>query len=104
MIKLEEKYLEEIKRILSAQVPECAVWAYGSRVNGSAQEYSDIDLVVMGDGPIGWRKIEALKNAFSESNLPFMVDVLDWHAMSPEFRQVIEKQYEVVQQGKVVCK
>jgi hypothetical protein len=27
-----------------------------------------------------------------------MVDVLDWHAVSPEFRKVIEVGYEVIQE------
>jgi len=37
-----------------------------------------------------------LIEAFQESGLPFRVDVLDWHAISPEFRQVIKRKYEVL--------
>ncbi|MBF0524583.1 MAG: nucleotidyltransferase domain-containing protein [Deltaproteobacteria bacterium] len=96
MIDLDEAYLTEIKNILSIHVPECRVWAFGSRVNGQAREYSDLDLVLVGDGPLDWRRIEAVKDAFSESELPFMVDVLDWQAISPGFRLVIEQKYELV--------
>ncbi len=99
MIKMEEKYLAEIKRILHAQSPEFEVRAYGSRVNGSAKKYSDLDLALVGDGPLDWRKIAALKNAFSESDLPFMVDVVDWHTLSPEFKEIIAKEYEVIQKS-----
>ena len=40
-----------------------------------------------------------LKEAFEESDLPFRVNVLDWHEISPEFQKVIEKAYEVIQAG-----
>ena len=42
-------------------------------------------------------KIAELKEAFQESELPFRVDLLDWNAISDEFRIVIEKSgYEVI--------
>ncbi|MBI5788370.1 MAG: nucleotidyltransferase domain-containing protein [Candidatus Schekmanbacteria bacterium] len=97
MIDIEAKYLDQIKRILSAQIPGYEVWAFGSRVNGRAKKYSDLDLVVTGAVPLDWRKLEGLKTAFSESDLPFMVDVLDWHSIRAEFRRVIKERYEVLQ-------
>jgi len=97
MIDLQTKYLDEVKRILCARVPECEVRAFGSRVNGMAKEYSDLDLAVVGKGKVEWRRMEDMRDAFSESDLPITVDVLDWRAISPEFRNVIEKDYEVLQ-------
>ena len=38
-----------------------------------------------------------LVEAFQESDLPIRVDVLEWCAISPAFRQVIEQKYVVVQ-------
>jgi len=99
MINIEEKYLAEIKRILGAQVPEFEVRAYGSRVNGSALKYSDLDLALVGDNSIDWRRIAALQNAFSESDLPIMIDVVDWRSLKPEFRKLIEQEYEVIQEA-----
>jgi len=46
------------------------------------------------------RILEELKTAFSESDLEIAVDVLDWHAISPEFQRVIEGEYEVIQPGR----
>ncbi|MDI6780950.1 MAG: hypothetical protein QME49_02395 [bacterium] len=40
--------------------------------------------------------IASMDRAFSESDLPFRVDVLDWHVISPEFKGVIEAGYEVI--------
>jgi len=96
MINLETKYLEIIRSILSKHVPDCEVWVFGSRVRGRAGTYSDIDLALIGKGKIDPHRLEALRDDFSESDLPFMADVLDWHDISDSFRQAILEQYEVL--------
>lgn len=97
MIDLEEESLHVIKTILRRHVPECKVLAFGSRVKGTARRFSDLDLAVVCNEPIDWRRLEALKDAFSESDLPIMVDVLDWHALSESFRAIISRQCETLQ-------
>lgn len=97
MIDLDDKYLQDVKAILKEHVPDCEVRAYGSRVRDKARKYSDLDLAIVGTEKIDRRKIIAIKEAFAESNLPIMVDVLDVLNISDEFRNVIEKEYEVVQ-------
>jgi len=96
MINLAPHHLEAIRRILDEYVPECEVRAFGSRVNGTTKSYSDLDLAVVGSGKLSDDTLRLLKEAFEESDLPFRVDVLDWHATSPSFQKVIEEQYEVV--------
>ena len=73
--------------------------AFGSRASWTAKDYSDLDLAIVGAGPLDWRTLSRLKEAFEESDLPMRVDVLDWHAISESFRKVIEQGYVVVQQG-----
>lgn len=97
MIDLEDKYLNEVKRILSKHEPTCEVYAFGSRVTGSARKYSDLDLVLVGREQIDWRRIEELKDAFSESDLPIIIDVLDWHTVPKSFRKLIKKGSEMIQ-------
>jgi predicted nucleotidyltransferase len=97
MIDVETQYLTEIRSILQHHVPDCEVRVFGSRFNGKAKRFSDIDLALVGAESLDWERIEALKDAFSESNLPIMVDVLDWNAISPEFRKIIEQGYEGIQ-------
>ena len=70
MIKLEKKYLNEIQAILRKCSPGCEVRAFGSRIDGSARKYSDLDLAVVGDGPLSFETMGKLKEAFSESDLP----------------------------------
>ena len=98
MIDIEEKYMAEIRRIINEHVPDCEVRAFGSRIEGKAEQFSDLDLVLVGSEKLNWRRIERLKDAFAASNLPMTVDVLDWHAASKEFQAVVDKQYEVIQQ------
>lgn len=96
MIDLEPEYLDEIIRILNNYVPECEIRAFGSRVNGHARKYSDFDLVLVGKEELDWKKLEAIKDALAESDLPIMVDVIDWNTLSDEFKKIIEKKYEII--------
>lgn len=99
MIDLSSEHLAIIRNILQREVPGIEVRVFGSRINGKAETYSDLDLVLVGREKLDWKVIEALKDAFAESDLPFMVDVVDWYAVSDEFRKVIEEEYEVVRMG-----
>ena len=100
MIDIEEKYLNLIRRILSEHVPDCEVRAFGSRVEGNAGKFSDLDLVLIGSGKLDWRKIELLKDALAASDLPMIVDVLDYNAISEEFKAIVNNRYEVIQPHK----
>ena len=99
MIDLNPNHLATVQRILAEHVPECEVRAFGSRATWTAKDYSDIDLAIVGEGPLEWRTLGRLKEAFEESSLPMRVDVLDWHDISENFRKVIEQDYVVVQRG-----
>ncbi|MBC8205462.1 nucleotidyltransferase domain-containing protein [bacterium] len=99
MIDLLPEQIKIVKRILREYAPDIEVRAFGSRVNGKAEKYSDLDLVLMGKEKLDWRFIEALKDAFSESDLPFMVDVVDVRAVSESFCHIIEKNNIVIQKS-----
>lgn len=89
-----------IRRILSDHVPDAAVYAFGSRTHGAAKPHSDLDLIVCADAPVDPRRMAALCLAFEDSDLPFRVDVLDWHITDEDFRRRIAQDFVVVQQGK----
>lgn len=86
-----------VTAILRAHVPERAVWAFGSRTTGRAKPYSDLDLAIIGDAPLGLPRLAALAEAFTESDLPWKVDVVDWATTSEAFREVIARDGVVVQ-------
>ncbi len=100
MIDLRLDQLDIVKSILAAHVPDTEVRVFGSRVTWTAKDYSDLDLVIVGQEKINRKTLYGLAEAFEESALPFRVDVLDWHRISEAFRQVIEEAYEVIQKSK----
>lgn len=67
-------------------------------MNGTAHEGSDLDLVVRNPADLSHPQpdMSELREAFSESNLPILVDLLDWARIPESFRQ------EIVRGGKVV--
>ena len=69
---------------------------FRSRANGTARRFSDLDLALISPKPIPWEQMEAVKDAFSESDLPIMVDVLDWHEASAGFRKRVLQNFEVL--------
>ncbi len=97
MVNISSRQLETIKRILGEYVGECEVRAFGSRVNGSAKGYSDIDVAVIGPNKMERRTKMLLREAFEESDLPFRVDIIDYNRASDEFRAIINAKYEILQ-------
>lgn len=93
MIDIEPSDLETVKAILSRYIPEYEVWIFGSRVNGTAKKFSDLDLAVITDSPLNLDTLIDLKAAFSDSDLPFKVDIVDWATTSENFKNIINKQH-----------
>ncbi|WP_298691746.1 nucleotidyltransferase family protein [uncultured Sulfuricurvum sp.] len=96
MIDLSTENLTLLKKIISEYIPECEIRVFGSRVNGTAKPYSDIDIALKCGSPIDRRTMSRLKEALQESTLPIRIDILDWNSISEEFRGVIEEGYEVI--------
>ena len=96
MIDVSQEQLGIILHILNKCVPDCEVRAFGSRFKRTAGDYSDLDLAIVGGQKLDWKLIGEITDEFEESDLPFRVDVLDWNAISPEFRKVIQQGYEVI--------
>lgn len=99
MIDLSPQQLAEVRRILIDHIPGRKVWAFGSRISGSAKPFSDLDLAIMGAEPVDFRTLSALKDAFAESNLPFRVDLVEWATTAENFRQIIRQSHEELVKG-----
>lgn len=92
------EHLAIVRQILQQHIPDYEVRAFGSRVKGNAKPYSDLDLVVMTtDQPLTLAEHADLADAFSESDLPWKVDLVDWRLISDEFKRLIEERYLIVQ-------
>ena len=88
---------EIIKSILSQIIPERQVWAFGSRVNGNKKEFSDLDIVVLGEESLAQEKEADLHNAFINSELPFKIDIVIWSRTSDKFKSIINQSHKVIQ-------
>ena len=84
-----------VLRILNEIVPDREVRAFGSRVTGKAKPFSDLDLAIMGDEPLPLETRAQLKEAFSESDLPWKVDLMDWALIDIEFQNIISKKWTI---------
>lgn len=89
-----------VQAILQKHVPDRDVWAFGSRAKGNAKDYSDLDLAILGEQPLGLAVSAALADDFSESDLPWKVDVVDWATTSASFRKIIAQDKVLVQSGR----
>jgi uncharacterized protein len=97
-LDLRPEWLEIIRRILVVNLPDSEVIAYGSRVTGTCHEGSDLDLVVRNplNPHLPTRNLGEVRNAFSESNVPILIDILDWAQIPDSFRGEIERDGVVV--------
>lgn len=91
MINLNQEYLETVIKIIRQYIPNQRVCLFGSRTKEIAKPFSDIDLAIMSENKIPLSKVAELQNAFSESDLPYRVDVVDWSVVSQEFKTAIQK-------------
>jgi len=96
---LREKDRQAIVRLARATFqPPVVILAYGSRVTGDAHETSDLDLALRRpDGePIPLRQLMAFRNALRDSNIPILIDVMDWARMPETFRAQVQACHEVL--------
>lgn len=86
MIDCSEKDLEIVKKVILEVLPDVKVFAFGSRVNGKCGKFSDLDLALDSEMIIPLEKLAALREEFSESNLPFRVDLVDLNRVPENIR------------------
>ncbi|MEE1653574.1 nucleotidyltransferase domain-containing protein [Brachymonas sp. G13] len=96
-VDLQPEQWQIVQHILHKHVPGHAVWAFGSRVKGTAKPYSDLDLAIITDTPLPLSLHAALADDFSVSDLPWKVDLVDWAVTSDAFRAVILRDRVVLQ-------
>ncbi len=80
-----------VSDILHRLIPDYSVWVFGSRAGGKPKPYSDLDLAIEGSMPLAADRFDALREAFSESLLPWKVDIVDLAVVDEGFRRIIER-------------
>ncbi|MFM7469328.1 MAG: nucleotidyltransferase family protein [Vampirovibrionales bacterium] len=89
-----QAYYDVLQGYFQQYLPDKTIWAYGSRVTGTAHARSDLDCVVFGalSGDVF-----ALQEALTESLLPFEVQLHRWEDLPTEFHEAILQCYRVLQ-------
>ena len=89
-IALPAEHRRLVLTILRANLPQnTKVWVFGSRATGRARRYSDLDLAIDAGRPLTLDEIARLTEAFSDSDLPYKVDLTDWRSIDDHWRQTI---------------
>ncbi|MEI7711532.1 MAG: nucleotidyltransferase domain-containing protein [Rhodospirillales bacterium] len=85
-LDLQPHHIAIVRDILRAHLPAgTSVHVFGSRADGRARRYSDLDLALDAAHPLGLSLLGTIAEALSESDLPFKVDLLDVRATDPGF-------------------
>ena len=93
-IFIEQRFLDELITIFKTATPNGKILAYGSRVNNTAHEGSDLDLALVGKGDLA-----KLKSALEESSIPFLIDIIKFENVPESFQKEILKNHVVLYQG-----
>lgn len=97
-IYIEDRHLNELKSIFKKLIPNSVVWAYGSRINGTAHEGSDLDLAIVDMGTEDIYLFE-IEEVIAESDIPFLIDVFDLKRLPEKFQEEIRNSYIVLYDG-----
>ena len=93
VIDISADHRELVLQILRTHLPRgTKAWVFGSRASGRARRYSDLDLAIDIRRRLTLDETASLADAFSESDLTYRVDVVDWRAIDDRFRQIIKQE------------
>jgi uncharacterized protein len=85
-------------KLLADYLPDVSAWAYGSRVNGTAHEASDLDIVLRSKdlSPLDSFALEQFMQAVKNSNIPILIEARDWARLPLSFQHEILQNYQVL--------
>ncbi|OUR82906.1 hypothetical protein A9Q82_05455 [Cycloclasticus sp. 46_120_T64] len=92
MIQLSAKHQSIVENVIKKQLTTQKVFVFGSRARNEARKFSDLDLCIAGE-KLSFSQMAKLKGAFSESDLPYFVDVLQEHNLSKKMFESIRKDF-----------
>lgn len=78
-----------IIRTIQSLLPQAKIIAFGSRVAGKPKKYSDLDLALKNPTPISFETLSKLSEYFSESDLPYKVDIVDFGRIEEDFKKIV---------------
>ena len=93
MLDLQENDIKIVISIFKANFENnIEVYAFGSRTKQTARKYFDLDLLIKAKKPTDDLLLCQLEEEFSESELAYKTDIIDWHTINNDFKQHITPQ------------
>ncbi|MCF7800309.1 nucleotidyltransferase domain-containing protein [Candidatus Babeliales bacterium] len=88
-ISNETKYKNELINIIKKYLPDCKIYLFGSRARKEHRLNSDIDIAINCNKKIEHIFLAQIRNDLDESNIPFLVDVVDFQTVALELQKNI---------------
>lgn len=90
---VQDRLLDQITAILAEVFRDkpCVVYLFGSRATGTHSPVSDFDIAVLGPEDIG-RELSLARERLEESNIPYIIDLVDLRTASPMFARKVEQE------------
>ena len=82
---------EIIKNILKEYQNTYSFYYYGSRVKGTFEKTSDLDILIKGKIEMPISVLSEIKEKFDKSNLPYIVNFSDYNSIEKNFYNLIQK-------------
>jgi predicted nucleotidyltransferase len=91
-----QKYLNKIKEIIFSIIDknEYKVFLFGSRATKKFKRYSDVDVGLLGNKPIGNAYYKII-NKIEESDIPYKVDIIDFALVDDNFKKIALQEIEI---------
>lgn len=64
---------------------------FGSRITGTWHEYSDLDICIKTTQKVDMAELSLIREKFENSDLPFLVDIVDYQRCDDSFRKIIDQ-------------
>lgn len=85
-----EEEQQIIENILKEYDKEYSFFYYGSRVKGTFEKTSDLDILIKGNQEMPLSILEEIKEKFDKSSLPYIVNFSDYYAIEKYFYNLIK--------------
>ena len=86
---LDDKWKLLIKQTVQKYLGnDVQVFLFGSRATGTNRKWSDVDVGIVAGQKIAGDKMVEIESELSESDIPYLVDVVDFQSVNPDFAKV----------------
>lgn len=86
---LEDKWKLLIKQTVQKYLGnDVKIFLFGSRVTGTNRQWSDVDVGIITKEKIPGSKMVEIEYELSESDIPYLVDVVDFQSVNLDFAKV----------------